>query len=457
MNKYLTIDDRLNNLNKWLQIATKLCNEIPSDTKLCNEISSNNNNVSQTNVSQSNEQEAKKIVLDENLNIKNDISDFIEKINVQNGSMVILKSLKGTFGFPFEIVLDDFMWFSKLTLYDIGQKLPKLDMPSNYLKLPYIDKIEFHKKLIAYNNISVNTEQVVNAKLTQLVKDKINPHICLLYGATELYDKKHQFILETFIKRYKKSDRENLVNAGKVLMSEWADLGDLSEYINNNMDNWDSETWTVVLFQLIAMLALINEKYPSFRHNDLSLPNILVQKTQLKPLEPNEYPGYYKYNIFGKTYCLPDIGFRLLLTDLDYATMKEFNITHEKIANDYTKKFGVSDDPNPSYDCHMALNWLDFCVLQLGLYNKHNPIPEELVKVKEFIFDIIEEQYRGENNRNLKFHRFRIGKKIVDKLLPENILNHKYFDKFRNYEDWIKDRELIEEYNIKIKTIEQNE
>lgn len=415
MNKYNKIENRLESLEQWFNIAAKLT------------------------------EDNSKITLDEQSNIQNDFSEFIEKIRLNNGEMVILKEQKGTFGFPFETELEGKKWFTKLALYDIYLRVPKLEYPNNYFKLPSNEKIEFHKKIIQHKQISVNTEHSVNSLMTKLVKDKVTPHICILYGATELYQKKHEELFQVLIKKYKKSDKDSLLYAAKVLMTEWCTLGEFAENIENNKYKWSEETWRVLIFQLLAMLALIQEKYPSFRHNDLSLCNVLVQNSRLQSLDETEYPGYYKYNINGKVYCVPDIGITLVLSDFDYCTINELDITNEKISNDYTKKFGTTADTNPSYDCHYMLNWLDLYILQL---NRKKVELESLKKLKDFYNSIFDNDYRGENNRFLKFARFRTGKKVVDKFIPKNILEtNEYFNEFRNCEEWIKDRVFIEEYN----------
>ncbi len=419
MEKYLITEKRKNDYQSWITICSVLNSEKTP------------------------------ITLDEEFRIQNDVSDFIEKINENDGEMVILRSQKGTFGFPFETVLQNFKWFTKMVLYDVYLRVPNFTMPKNYNKLEAVEKEKIHKNVIENPRISVNTEHKVHALLTKLAIDKINPHISLLFGATELWENKHEELLQVFIKKYKKSESDFILNACKVLMTEWANLGELSDYIDKNKSNWNRDVWNVMIFQMLAMLALIQEKYPSFRHNDLSLANILVQNTRIVPLDVTEYGGYYKYTINGKTYCVPDIGFRLLLTDFDYATIKELDISNEKINNECTKKFGTVIDQNPSFDCHMMLNWLYYISLELQYFeNKHTSIPYNLIELREFLTSTIDECYRGNNNRYLKYGRFRNGKKVIEKLVPKNILeNDPYFEKYRNYQDLIQNRVCIEEYN----------
>ena len=409
---YITIDDRIENIEKWKLLCKKLTAD---DTP---------------------------ITLNSDLHIENDVSDFIEKIRVAEGEMTILKALKGTFGFPFETILDNYKWFTKMMIYDFEVDesiIPK----KHYDDLTESERSDFHKLVISQKNISINTEHTINTILTNLFLKKITPHICVIYGATELMEPKHSELIKMFVKRYKYKDRECLMDLCKVLMTEWADLGELSDYIERNKNVWTIETWRALFFQMLAMLALIQEHYPSFRHNDLSMSNILVQKTRKTDI--GEPKGYYKYTINGKVYCIPDVGFRVLLADFDYASIKELGITNEKLDNRYTKRFGAVSEPNRSFDAHMMLNWINMWTLRLYRYEE---LDGTLGEVKNFLYGIIEEKFRGNKSRYVNHTRLRNGNRIVEELIPVNVLEKNvFFEKYRNYEELVKDMELIETYN----------
>lgn len=420
MSKYYTLHDRFDLLNKWKTISKKLSND---ETE---------------------------ITLDSDLHIKNDISDFIEKIREQDGEMIILKDQKGTFGFPFKTIVDNTTWFTKLMIYDLDldKKLIDIIEETSYDDMNTEEKLDFHKAVSLEKYISVNTEHTVNTFLSKLVTDKVTPHICMLYGETVLMEEKHQEIIEMFVNRYKKKDKEILLDMAKVLIMEWASLGDLSDYVQANCRKWTFDTWRGLFFQMFAMLAAIQEHYPSFRHNDLSLANILVQPTRKVNLSDKEPAGYYKYHINGKEYCVPDIGFRILLTDFDYASIKEKGVWNEKIGTPHTRKFGVVSDENPSFDCHMMLNWL--IVWTLKLYKYEDEVTGVIGDVQNFLYDLVEEKYRGLMNRNLKHTRLRNGVRVIDRFVPKNILEtNPIFETYRNRKEWIGNRVFIEEYNAK--------
>jgi hypothetical protein len=67
------------------------------------------------------------------------------------------------------------------------------------------------------------------------------------------------------------------------------------------------------VFQVLFALAVLQHYVPNFRHNDLSLDNVLV--SVCKPT-PNRY---VQYCIGGVTYWLPDAGIMTAVTDFDLA------------------------------------------------------------------------------------------------------------------------------------------
>jgi thiamine kinase-like enzyme len=414
MNKYITISDRKEQMERWKTVCSKLTNDNTP------------------------------ITVDEKYHINNDVSDFIEKIRTEGGEMILLKELKGSFGFPFQTYLETVPWFTKLILYELEEDEGWKE--NKYVQMTPEDKKNFHIQIAQRAHLSMNTEPKINSILNRLVLDKINPHLCLVYGTTTLMEEKHKPILDTLINRYKKKEKEYLLEMSNVMMNEWCKLGDASDYIVKNYKKWSLDTWRSLFFQLIAMLALLQEQYPSFRHNDLSMANILIQSTRKEGLDETELSGYYKYHIGGKEYYVPDIGFRVFLTDFDYATIRELGITNEKINNSYTKKFGVIWDENKSFDCHMMLNW--FSTWTLRLYKIDNDIGGTIGQVKSFFDELIQPQYRGVHGRYLNFTRLRNGKRVIPELVPSYILeNNSFFEKYRSVEEF-KDRVFIEEYNI---------
>ena len=61
------------------------------------------------------------------------------------------------------------------------------------------------------------------------------------------------------------------------------------------------KVWRVILFQILSVLAVIQAKYPGFRHNDLKANNLLIHS-----IESRNKNNKFKYKINGQTYIIPN-------------------------------------------------------------------------------------------------------------------------------------------------------
>ena len=99
-----------------------------------------------------------------------------------------------------------------------------------------------------------------------------------------------------------------------VFISEYAGNGDANDWLENS--NPSKYEVTIFLFQLIYTYACIQSIDPTYRHNDLSLPNVLLQKIYV----PDEYKGhYYHYQFKNRHYLIPITNFSLRLWDMDFS------------------------------------------------------------------------------------------------------------------------------------------
>ena len=134
-----------------------------------------------------------------------------------------------------------------------------------------------------------NAELMMLKVLSYFVVNNQTPHLVLPIGTFNTSIKpfltlEQNGLVENkkysqFIKRYKQNDLHNNVS---VLISEWADSGDLLEYIRKNYKKITLKEWRVLIFQILSALAVIQNKYPGFRHNDLKANNILLQKNDIR-------------------------------------------------------------------------------------------------------------------------------------------------------------------------------
>jgi len=215
-----------------------------------------------------------------------------------------------------------------------------------------------------------------------------------------------------FIKKYKAGEYYDTVS---VLISEWSNRGDFLDFTKKNYMKYELTHWKVFFFQILSTLAVIQSKYPAWRHNDLKANNILISKVQRSRRR--------KYQICGKFYILPDIGYRLRLWDFDFSCIPN-KIENNKVLAKWTKSINVSNEQNQYYDMHYFFNTLirEGFVPQI---KTSKDIPKE---VYEFICRVVplkyqKSQYIHERGRILINDEFMTPKEVIE--------NDDFFAEFR--------------------------
>lgn len=349
------------------------------------------------------------------INIKKDIDirdvldkkilDFSEVINTIGSKLVYIKS--GTTGHTFR-------GFN----------------PSNPSDPNFAVKIVAYPKRENYGDLNdirrpENAELMMLKVLSYFVINNHTPHLVLPIGTFNtnikpflsldkngIVDNKKYAM---FIKRYKKGDLHNDVS---VLISEWADGGDLLEYLRKNMSTMTLRVWRVILFQIISVLAVIQAKYPGFRHNDLKANNVLIQN-----IEARNKNNKFKYKINGNIYIVPNIGIQIKIWDFDFSCIEGI-VDNTKVNADWTDKINISATRNKYYDVHYFLNTLT----RKGFIPDFWDIPEIPKQVKEFFGRVVPEKFREGDNVAER------GRLLVDDeyITPNEILiNDPFFSKLK--------------------------
>lgn len=284
-----------------------------------------------------------------------------------------------------------------------------------------------------------NVESHMIHTLSYFVLNHETPHIMLpimsfMCDITDLLDNYRNPKLDLLMKMKK----DEVMNKAVVLLTEWANGGDLHAYIKKNMEKWfdsdqDEEIFSVILFQLIFTLLVIYEKYPKFRHNDLKVDNILV--TEIRS------GGYHLYHIDNKYYKLPNVGIQIKLWDFDFSCIKGF-INNTKIKD--MEEYGIRYMKNQYYDIHCFLNFLK--IYTIGQKNYHM-IPDT---IQDFLVRYIPVQYRGSENSPYVYW----GRVVpnYEHTTPLKILRNetkKYlFKQFVISKEEMNNTEFIEKFNI---------
>jgi hypothetical protein len=338
--------------------------------------------------------------------LKKRIHDFKNIINQIGGKLKYIKS--GTTGHTFKGIASD-----------------------NHGSFDYAVKVVAYPKKERYGDINdvrrpENAELMMIKLLSYFVVNKQTPHLVIPFGTfntsietfvnlvkLDKIDEKNERYKE-FVERYKNGEFSSTVS---ILISEWANKGDFLDYLKNNYKSITPVQWKVFMFQIISTLAIIQSKYPSFRHNDMKANNILLHQINSTTL-------HYYYYVVRTKYKVPNIGFHVKLWDFDFACIPGI-VDNIKVSSKWTKKINVTPEQNRYYDIHYFFNTL----IRKGFFPQilTDPIiPHEL---KEFIGRILPQKYRDDSNYIHEKGRILVNDEFIT---PDEILKKDpYFEDFR--------------------------
>ena len=298
--------------------------------------------------------------------------DFSKAINDLGGKLLYIKS--GSTGHTFK-----------------GVHPP----PNNENKQSYAVKIVAYPKKENYGDMynpkrPENTELLMIRLLSNLVITKQTPHIVLpittfntsikpflsLTKSNIVNNKK----FEQFVEKYEKGEYYQNVS---ILVSEWANGGDLLDYLRKNYKIMKVKHWQAIFFQILSVLSIIHAKYPSFRHNDMKANNILIHNIDIDDTNKK-----YLYKINQQQYIVPNIGFQIKLWDFDFACIPGI-VNNSKVEAEWTNKINIKPEQNKYYYIHYFFSTLT----RKGFFPEFYTEDEIPTKVKEFVKRVIPPEY----------------------------------------------------------------
>jgi serine/threonine protein kinase len=269
--------------------------------------------------------------------------------------------------------------------------------PNNENKQPYAVKIVAYPKKENYGDMynakrPENTELLMIRLLSNLVISKQTPHIVLpittfntsikpflsLTKSNIVNNKK----FEQFVEKYEKGEYYQNVS---ILVSEWANGGDLLDYLRKNYKTMKTKHWQAIFFQILSVLSIIHAKYPGFRHNDMKANNILIHNIDIDDTNKK-----YLYKINQQQYIVPNIGFQIKLWDFDFACIPGI-VNNSKVEAEWTNKINIKPEQNKYYDIHYFFSTLT----RKGFFPEFYTEDEIPTKVKEFVKRVIPPQYEA--------------------------------------------------------------
>ena len=303
--------------------------------------------------------------------------------------------------------------------------------PTENTEINYAVKVVAYPKRDNYGNVynkkrPENAEIMMLKTLSYFVLNNQTPHIVLpiatFYTALQPFttlsksnivnNKKY----EQFLEKYKENE---FYTDASILISEWANGGDLLDYLRKSSNKLTTKEWRVIFFQIISVLAVIQKKYPSFRHNDLKANNVLIQKISIN----NNKNTQFKYKINNKEFYVPNIGLQIKLWDFDFASIPGI-VENDKVSAEWTNRINVDNKKNQYYDLHYFFNTLT----RKGFISDFWDSKNISNKVKEFIKRIVPTKYReGDNIAERGRLLLDIEYTTPDKILRDD----PFFDKMR--------------------------
>ena len=299
--------------------------------------------------------------------------------------------------------------------------------PSEKEKQSYAVKIVAYPKKENYGDMynvkrPENAELLMIKLLSQFVIKKQTPHIVLPMTTFNTSIKpflglsKNDFInnkrYDQFLKRCEKGEYYQNVS---VLISEWANAGDLLDYIRNNYKTFKIKHWRTMFFQFLSVLAIVQAKYPGFRHNDLKANNLLVNEISISATD-----NKYCYKINKQIYNVPNIGFQIKLWDFDFACIPGI-VDNAKVDAEWTDRINIKPEQNRDYDVHYFFNTLT----KKGFFPEFWTDVEIPEKVREFVNRIVPDKYKDGDLVSEK------GRILVNDeyLIPDEIIKNDPFFK----------------------------
>jgi len=296
--------------------------------------------------------------------------DFTQAIEELGGKLLYFKS--GSTGHTFKGVYPDInknSYAVKIVAY------PKRENYGDMYNIKRPENVELLMiRLLSYFVINKQTPHIILPITT--FNTSIKPFLSL--SKDDIVNNKRY---DKFLERYKKGEYYSNVS---VLVSEWANAGDLLDYLRKHYTTFKIMHWRTLFFQVLSVLAVIQSKYPGFRHNDLKANNLLVNEMKILPNNDK-----HKYIINGQTYVVANAGFQIKLWDFDLAAIPGI-IDNSKVEAEWTRKINVNPVRNRYYDVHYFFNTLT----QAGFFPEFFTDPIIPSKAKEFVNRIVPDKFK---------------------------------------------------------------
>lgn len=244
------------------------------------------------------------------------------------------------------------------------------------------------------NSDAIMVSNAFSRMTNALIESKRSPHFVYMYCHADC-----QHMTQTLAQLI--PDRLNSATPTQLKYNNISFI----EQFSSDMTKWmrgrsvSDDTMRYVLFGVIYTLAMLQKRFPGFRHNDLSTNNVLIKRMR-RPMAFGYVYGTLKFELHTPVVSA--------LSDYDFTHVPD----HRTLRNErvVSGKYKVTETFNPTYDTHFFLK----TVLR-NVGSKHPSIPETM----NFL-------------RSLPFKKEdRLDTTVVPGMTADSLLHHQYFKPLR--------------------------
>lgn len=265
------------------------------------------------------------------------------------------------------------LW-KKKNIFDLQNK-NELELFFNSINKNY----KFNMKFIPMIENELNSEIKIMHLMKKLVIKMKTPHIVLPIDS-------RNFKIDDIIKFYpeheqilKKYQQENNCKNLNILICEGSNHGNLLELLKKRYNNcfFTLMHWKVLFFQILSVLAIIQDDYPLFKHNYLNIQNILIEKIS----DPHEF---FNYKVAGKKYFVNNNGYQIKLTNFGLSCIPGL-IENDEYSLSLLAKVLAENTGNSEYSknkCYDLYYFIDNLLKEIPDIMTNVVVPQ---KIKNFI------------------------------------------------------------------------
>ena len=323
------------------------------------------------------------------------------------------------------------------TVYELGVT-PRLRLVLKIYRIPD-SQLERKSNTLPNHEIEIRYLKL----FTDLIQDLVCPHFIIPVGHGKC-------TAGEITKLFGEPTRPTPPGTYMMILSEFADS---TFFQLLQSEKLSEDAIRALLFQVITTLYIVQDIFPSFRHNDLHLSNVLVQSLDHEGLlrATDATRLVVQYNIHGQRFYLPvtQCPYRALLWDMYYSSIDAADARRYDLGQvipSSTQLFASGDESanrscvNQYFDLHRLFDSLEFALSQRSVAYRSSLSPLLTALIETVVPEHLKCMTRGRG------HKDKIQMRLWDfhHVTPAQLLQHEYF---QNFSVPVPQQTIIREYS----------